>query len=425
VNGETVDRRDRHLLVGAGFSGLGVAAAFQRHGVPFDIVEADESLGGNWYHGVYETVHIISSRKTTEYADFPMPADWPDFPSAAQMLEYLKSYAEHWKLDEKIELRTRVERVAPLAGDLWEVELAGGERRVYGGVVVANGHHWDKRWPKYPGTFAGELIHSKDYKHPTQLRDKRVLVIGAGNSACDIAVEAARFARSAQISMRRGHWFLPKTMLGVPSVELMKSWMPLSLQRATLKALLRVVVGPYERYGLQHPDHRLFETHPTVNSELLHALRHGNVTPHPDVARWDGDQVEFVDGVREPFDLVVCATGYDVSFPFVAEGVVRWKDGMPQLIGGLLPPDHKNIYFFGVGQPRYGAGPLISAGAETLCTMVDTQRRLRHPLGAVLARLGQKPPKSHLQDPFELLRAARRGRRLLPKLPRIERFVMP
>ncbi len=422
---EVVDRSDRHLVIGAGFSGLGVAAAFSKNQIPFDVVEADGHIGGNWYHGVYETVHIISSRKTTEYSDFPMPESWPDFPSAGQMLEYLVSYARHFGLEKHIELRCRVVRVAPWEGDRWEVTLESGERRIYGGVVVANGHHWDKRWPSYPGTFSGEMIHSKDYKRAETLRDRRVLVIGAGNSACDIAAEAARFSKSAHISMRRGHWFLPKTMLGVPTVELMRPWMPKGLQRAFVKSLLRVVVGRYESYGLSHPDHQLFEKHPTLNSELLHHLRHGRVTPHPDVARWDGDAAVFVDGSREVFDLVVCATGFHLSFPFIADGVVTWKEDMPNLIGGLLPPEHKNIYFFGIGQPRYGAGPLITAGAETLCTMVETQRELHHPLGAILERLGQKPPRTHLLDPFEVLRATRFARRLVPRLPRFERFLMP
>lgn len=417
----TSDRRHEHAIIGAGFCGLGVAAAFARHGIPFTILEADDEIGGNWYHGVYETAHIISSRKTTQYSDFPMPEDWPDFPSADQMLTYLRSFADARGLREHVELSTRVDRVAPRGDGTWEVTLASGEERLYGGVVVANGHHWDKRWPSYPGTFTGEMFHSKDYKSPSVLRGKRVLVIGGGNSACDIAVEAARFSREAHISMRRGYWFLPKTMFGVPSIEFIKPWIPVGVQRAFVRTALRVIVGKYETYGLQKPDHAIFDKHPTINSELLYYIRHGRITPHPDVRRWDGDHVEFVDGARRPFDLVVCATGYHVSFPFVAEGVVEWDArGMPNLIGGVFPPKHKNIYFFGIGQPRYGAGPLITEGAESVAKMVEIQRRLSHPVGAVLARLGVKPLRSYLQDPFVVMRSARRGRRVLPLLPRLE-----
>jgi hypothetical protein len=420
----------RFAIVGAGFAGLGVAAAFRRHGIEYDQFEAEEGIGGNWHHGVYESVHIISSRKTTEYADLPMPADWPDFPSAAQMLAYLHAYADHHDLHRSIRLSTRVVRVAPesVVDGTWRVTSAasgGTEERVYDGVIVCNGHHWQRRMPDYPGKFCGEIIHSKDYRKPEQLAGKRVLVIGGGNSACDIAAIAARAAKSSHISMRRGYWFLPKTIFGVPLVELMQPWMPPFAQRAVTRAIAHVAVGPYERYGLQKPDHAPFEHHPTINSELLYYLRHGEIMPHPDIRRWDGNEVEFVDGTRETFDLVVAATGYDVSFPFLAEGVVRWEGGFPQLIAGLMPPDHKNIYFFGLGQPRYGAGPLISAGADLLCATIRSQERIAAPIGAILERLGERPPKTWLQDPFALLRRVKLGRRIMPRLPAIARIVGP
>jgi cation diffusion facilitator CzcD-associated flavoprotein CzcO len=412
----------KHAIVGAGFSGLGVAAAFRRHGIPFDVLEADDELGGNWYHGVYQTVHIISSRRTTEYSDFPMPADWPDFPSAAQMLQYLRSYAEHHQLRPRIQFRTRVQKIEPRFEN-WKLTLQSGEERVYEGVVVCNGHHWDKRMPQYPGTFSGELIHSKDYKSPEILRDKRVLVIGGGNSACDIAVEAARFAAESHISLRRGYWFVPKTMFGVPTVELMRPWMPAALQRRFIKAMVRVFVGRYGDYGLPEPDHEPLEHHPTINSELLYHLRHGRITPHPDIARWDGRHIEFSDGKRREIDLVVAATGYHVSFPFFGEGLLEWRRGMPVLIGGVVPPGRKNLYVFGLGQPRYGAGPLISQGADLLCVMVQTQSRLKSPLGSVLQRIGVQSPRSYLQDPFTLMRQMRVGKRVLPRLPSIERLI--
>lgn len=423
------DYRGKHAIIGAGFSGLGVAAAFTRGGTAFDILECSDDLGGNWYHGVYESVHIISSRKTTEYPDWPMPSHWPDFPSAAQMLMYLRGYAEHWQLRPHISFGTRIVHVEPAPGQdgCWLVTLdrSGAiETRVYGGVVVANGHHWDKKWPHYPGTFTGEMIHSKDYKTSAVLAGKRVLVIGGGNSSCDIAVEAARVARGSHISMRRGYWFLPKTMLGVPSAELVRPWMPVGLQRVLLKSLVRLIVGPYQNYGLCEPDHELFNRHPTINSELLYQLRHGRITPHPDISRWDGDVVEFVDGAKEPFDLVVCGTGYHTSFPMLAPGLVNFDvHGMPQLIAGMNP-EHKNLYVFGLGQPRYGAGPLISAGADLLHTMVETQKSLSSPLGAVLQRLGVKAPRSDLQDPFAILRQVRFGKRLLPRLPALEGWIM-
>jgi cation diffusion facilitator CzcD-associated flavoprotein CzcO len=177
------DRRDRMAVIGAGPVGLGMAKALKERGIPYDQLEADDDVGGNWYHGVYRTAHIISSRKTTEYADYPMPAHYPDFPSRAQMVDYLRDYARHFGLRAQIEFGAKVLIARPRADELWDVGLAGGEQRVYKGLLVCNGHHWSKRWPDYPGRFAGEYIHTKDYRDPAQLAGKRVLVIGGGNSA--------------------------------------------------------------------------------------------------------------------------------------------------------------------------------------------------------------------------------------------------
>jgi hypothetical protein len=416
--------QDKFLVIGAGFSGLGMAAAMQRSGIPFDIVEANDDVGGNWYNGVYETVHIISSRKTTEYKDFPMPSDWPDFPSGAQMISYLRSYADHYNLKEKTLFNTKVSRVTKADDDRWRVTLSNGESRVYRGVVVCSGHHWDRRMPQYPGEFSGQMIHSKDFKSNSQLQGKRVLVIGGGNSACDVAVEAGRVGVSSSISLRRGYWFLPKTLLGKPMVEIFQPWMPIWFQRGLLRAAVRVTIGEYKDYGLPQPDHKLYEHHPTVNSELLYALRHGRVKPRPDIARFDGEFVEFIDGTREAFDLIVAATGFHMSVPFVDGDVFLYKDNVPQLIASCIPIHHKNIFFFGFSQPRYGAGPLISLGAESICTIIKTQPRLKHPIGSVMVALGQRPPKSLLQDPFRLMQQIKAGQFIIPKLPLLEPYLM-
>jgi cation diffusion facilitator CzcD-associated flavoprotein CzcO len=414
--------RSKHLaLIGAGPVGLSVAKAFLEHGIPYEQLEADDDLGGNWYHGVYETAHIISSRKTTEYADFPMPDTYPDFPSARQMLEYLRSYAERFSLREQIQFDTKVLMCAPLADGSWEVELASGERRVYKGVAVCNGHHWDRRFPVYPGEFAGELIHSKDYQHPRQLEGKRVLVIGGGNSACDVAAEAARVGRSCDISLRRGYWFLPKTVFGVPLPETVPGWSPVWAQRLILRAVLRVIVGRYESYGLPKPDHRIFEAHPTLNSELLHYVKHGRIRPRPDIERYEGQRVHFKDGTSEEFDTVVCATGFNVSFPFLPPGLVPVRGSNAQLYGGCTLPGYKNLYVVGTAQVRYGFGPLMTPAADLLARLVKLQDEMELPIGLVLKESGARPPRTHLLDPHRALRHMRRARYTLPLLLRKER----
>jgi hypothetical protein len=416
------DRRDRMAVIGAGPVGLGVAKALKAHGVAYDQFEADDDVGGNWYHGVYVGAHIISSRKTTEFTDYPMPADYPDFPSRQQMIDYLRDYARHFELRGAIAFNTKVVLVRPRRDELWDVGLAGGEQRVYKGVMVCNGHHWSRRFPDYPGAFTGTFIHSKDYKSPAQLAGKRVLVIGGGNSACDIASEAARVGARCDLSLRRGYWFLPKSILGKPLVEALPLWLPVPLQRLLLRFVLKLVVGDYRRYGLPPPDHKIFEHHPTINSELLYYVKQGRITPRADVARFEGGRVAFVDGASEAYDVVVCATGYHVDFPFLPPGLVPVTGGLAHVYGGALLPEYRHLYIIGTMQPRYGFGPLLSEGAELLAMMVELQDRMELPLGRVLQALGQKPPASHLINPAAALRQMRRARKLLPRLlPRAER----
>jgi hypothetical protein len=378
----------RYCVIGAGYAGNGVAKALKDAGLDYDHIERNDVIGGNWYDGVYESTHIISSRDTTGYGDFPMPASYPDFPSRDQMLAYLNSYVDRFGLRDQIEFGTEVVRVEPLDDHGmggWAVELDSGEVRHYAGVVVANGHHWRKRYPSYPGEFTGREIHSRDYKRPADLEGERVLVVGVGNSGCDIAVEAAKSFGNATISMRRGNWFLPKTLFGMPVAELDRRWAPTWAQRRFLKAALRVAIGSYERYGLPKPDYELFEKHPIVNSQLLYQLRHGIVTAKPDLQRLEGRRVHFVDGTSADFDTIVYATGFDVCFPFLDHDLFEWQDGAPVRAGGFMAPGLANIYLFGLAQPRGGAGPLITAGAELLAELVRLQALVGRPIADVFA----------------------------------------
>jgi hypothetical protein len=434
------DFSGKFLIIGAGPCGLGIAKAFKEAGIVYDQAEADCEVGGNWYHGVYESAHIISSRKTTEYADFPMPSDYPDFPSRQQMADYYKLYADTFNLREHILFNTKIVMCLPQPDETWEVELVRTacvsgrdnennsdvenktEKRIYKGVIVANGHHWNRRFPEYDGEFSGEWMHSKDFKKTEQLTGKRVLIIGGGNSACDIAGEAARVAKEAHLSLRRGYWFLPKTLFGQPSAESWALYLPVFLQRAILKLMLKIVVGRYEDYGLPHPDHKLFEHHPTVSSEILHYLKHGRIKPHKDIKKFDGKTVEFVDGKKIEIDTIVCATGYFVSFPFLPDGLVPVKNGnIAQLYGGMVLPEYKNLYVFGTQQIRYGVGPLITPAAKLLTKMMKMQDEMELPIGLVMKESGAKLPETHLIDPISSLRKMRLADWTLPLLLRKEK----
>ena len=394
-----VSTEHKHLIIGAGFVGLGMAQALKAAKIPYDQVDASDDIGGNWYHGVYETAHIISSRKTTEFTHFPMPADYPDFPGAGQMLAYLRAFADHFQLRDSIECDRAVTHVYPVEHNQWQVIFGNGEERLYKGVILCNGHHWCKRLPTFQGTFEGELIHSKDYKHPGQLRGKRVLVIGGGNSACDVAAEAARVGAKCTLSMRESVWFIPKSFAGVPTVEWLKWWMPDWFQRLLVHGIIRLTLGPHKSYGLPQPCHRLFCKHPTLNNEVPYYLKHGRITPKPEVERLDGHSIRFVDGTVEDVDVVVCATGFHVAYPFLPPELNRVNGPMVQCYGGVHLPDYKGLYFVGWGQIRGGVGPTISAYGPFFTRCLKLQEELAVPLGLVFKELGESLPKTHLSDP--------------------------
>lgn len=399
-----IDTRSKHLIIGAGFVGLGMAQALQAAGIPYDQVDASDDIGGNWHHGVYATAHIISSRKITQFTHFPMPTNYPDFPSAQQMGDYLNAFANHFDLRKQIELNQTVKWVRPIELNQWEVTFANDERRIYKGILLCNGHHWSERFPQFQGQFNGEIIHSKAYKHPEQLRGKQVLVIGGGNSACDIAAEAARVGAKSILSLRESVWFIPKTFAGVPVTDLIQWWMPAGWQRLLAYGIIRLTFGNHADYGLPRPQYRIFDRHPTLNNEVPYYIKHGRIISKPGVKCLDGWQVEFVDGSREPFDLIVCATGFNVSYPFLPTELQRVEGVVVKCYGGAFLDDYKGIYYIGWGQARGGVGSLMSAYGPLLARLLKLQDQITVPLGLVFKATGQRLPTTHLSDPQQIFR---------------------
>jgi hypothetical protein len=245
-------------------------------------------------------------------------------------------------------------------------------------VVVANGHHWDPRWPEpsFPGaeTFPGEQIHAHYYKTPDTLAGKRVLVLGIGNSACDIAVESSRVADETYLAMRRGAHILPKFLFGVPTDHLTDSPLargPLKLQQLSMAAMLRLAQGKVTDYGLPKPDHAVLHAHPTVSDDLLTRLGHGDLTVKPNIERFESSKVFFADGSAAEVDVVVYCTGYKVSFPFLSEKVVRASDNHVDLYRRVVDPEHPGLYFVGLIQPLGAIMPLAEVQSEWVADLVQ------------------------------------------------------
>lgn len=374
IDEEILDRSDAFCVIGAGPSGLTALKNFSQAGIPVEGFDASADLGGVWNiaqpsGSVYESTHMISSKRMTAFRDWPMPDEFPEYPSHAQALTYLRSYAERFEILPLIQFSTRVISVEK-SGTHWVVRFADGTTRRYRGVVIANGHHRVPNLPEIPGEFRGDFIHSHDYKSAAQLRGKRVLVIGAGNSGCDIAVDAAQQAASCTLSMRRGYHIVPKFLRGYPIDQwgelLQRLYVPLFLRRWILARGTYTGLGRPANFGLPAPDHQFLETHPLINSQLMYYAGHGRIQPKPAVARFEGHEAIFSDKSRAAFDLVIAATGYQINFPFIAREDLNWRDGMPRLYLHAFHPTDDSLFVAGMIQPDSGQWGLTDLQARVM-----------------------------------------------------------
>lgn len=380
---------EKVCVIGAGSSGIAACQVLNARRIPFECFEKGSEVGGNWRYendngmsSAYRSLHINTSRRMMAYKTFPMPESYPDYPSHFQIAAYFDDYVDHFGLREKIRFRTEVVAVKPVEGE-WEVTVADAdgnrEAHSYRAVLVANGHHWDPRWPEpaFPGSedFEGEQLHVHHYREPEVLRDKRVLVLGIGNSATDIAVEASRIADKTFLAMRRGAYVMPKYMNGKPTDEAASpilTRMPLWFQRFVLERMVGLTAGDMTAYGLPQPDHKLLEAHPTVSAELLSRLGHGDILVKPNIDRFSGGRrVRFADGSEEEIDLVVYCTGYKITFPFFDPELVKADGNRLPLYRRVASVDQPGLYFVGFIQPLGAIMPLAEAQSEWIADLLS------------------------------------------------------
>ena len=347
-----------YAIIGAGPMGLCAARQLLKHGIEFVGFEQHHDVGGLWdidnpHSTMYQSAHLISSKTTTEFREFPMPAHVAPYPHHSQMREYFRQYARHFDLYRHFQLGTQVRSVKRLSTG-WElISQSGDALRTwrFDGILIANGTLHTPNQPQLPGDFSGQVIHSAAYKDAGQFTGKRVLIVGCGNSACDIAVDAVHHAASVDLSVRRGYHFLPKFFLGRPIDTFSGAVrLPRRLKQWLDGLIVRSLIGKPSHYGLPDPDYRLYESHPVMNALVLHHLGHGDIRPRTDVQHCDGQRVTFTDGTHGDYDLVVQATGYRLNYPFIAREELNWptEAGAPQLYLNVFHPEHDDIFMLGM-----------------------------------------------------------------------------
>ena len=366
---------NRYAVIGAGPSGLAAARALTRRGIGVDGYEASHGVGGLWdisnpRSTMYESAHLISSRTTTEFAEFPLRTD-VDYPGHRVLCDYFREYADRFGLTALFRFRTAVTRLEPRDGgwDLTSDGPEGARTRWYAGVVLANGTLATPNVPAFRGEFSGELLHTSAYKSASQLTGRRVLLVGAGNSGCDIAVDAVHHAASVDMSVRRGYYFVPRYLFGRPSDTLNQGRpLPRRLKQAVDSRVLKVFTGDPVRFGFPRPDYRIYESHPIVNTQILGHLGQGDLRIRADVERFDGTTVRFRDASSDDYDLVLLATGYRLDYPFVDRRHLQWQGASPRLFLNMFPASFNGLYVMGMieasgigWQGRYEQAELLAA----------------------------------------------------------------
>uniref|UniRef100_A0A667ZC43 Flavin-containing monooxygenase n=1 Tax=Myripristis murdjan TaxID=586833 RepID=A0A667ZC43_9TELE len=381
-------------IIGAGSSGLACIKTCLDEGLEPVCFESSDDIGGLWRFkenpepdraSIYHSVIINTSKEMMCFSDFPIPGHFPNYMHNSLIMEYFRMYADHFQLTRHIRFNTKVLQVKQRSdfshSGQWDVETENKdgkkERHIFDAVMICIGHHCHPNMPlqDFPGihSFKGKYFHSRDYKTPEEWRDKKVVVIGIGNSGGDIAVELSRVTKQLYLSTRRGAWVLNRVSHnGIP--------LDLTFSRAVNFVLNAIPFGLYcslgERqlnqrfnhslYNLK-PKHRLFSQHPTLNDELPNRILSGTVQVKPNIRKFEGSSVEFEDGsVVEDVDLVVFATGYRFSFPFLASHVISVSGNQAPLFKYVFPPelDRPTLAVIGLVQPLGAIMPISEMQAR-------------------------------------------------------------
>jgi cation diffusion facilitator CzcD-associated flavoprotein CzcO len=370
----------RTAIIGAGISGLTAGKMLADYGIPYTCFEASDRVGGNWafrnpngWSSAYRSLHIDTSKYRLSFQDYPMPESYPDFPHHTDIKAYLDGYARDFGLLDNIEFNNGVVHAKRHEGGGWTLELQDGSRRDFDFLIVGNGHHWDARYPEFPGEFAGETIHSHHYIDPTEplnLHGKRVLVVGLGNSAADITVELSSKStkNTVYLSTRSGAWIVPKYIAGRPGDRFWATlpYVPLGWQRKMVQVFGKVQAGDPTLWGLPKPDHKLFEAHPTQSVELPLRLGSGDVIPKPNIRLLDGNTVHFEDGTSAEIDVIIYATGYNITFPFFDTDFISAPGNQIRLYKRIFKPGIPDLAFAGLAQSVPTLFPFVEAQARLI-----------------------------------------------------------
>lgn len=400
----------RICVVGGGPSGLTATKTLLQSGLDVDCYEMSPHIGGHWVLGnpngrssAYESLRTNTTKKMSRFSDFEMPSTWPEFPSCARVREWLEAYVDHFSFRANIRTSAEVVAAKPRAGGGWHVTINNNGQTFhaeYDALVAASGSYWNPQIPQWPGQFDGEIFHAQKYLSPTipvDTTEKNVIVVGIGNTGCELACEiAAASSKVVHLAARSGTWIMPKTIDGVPAAEGVPLSHPtdpvpeelLELSELEREALLTKLASQkiretygermkrFEALGLPPaPEHPL-RKRPTLSQDILDSLESGSVLAKPNIKSLEHGHVCFEDGQRVAAEIIICATGYRLSYPYLGQDIADTRDNDLTLFCGVVPPDRDDLFYIGVSRPTGAFWPIAEAQSKFVAAILTKTYRL-------------------------------------------------
>lgn len=374
--------RTEAVVVGAGPAGLAVAACLKRVGVPFILLEQGDKIGATW-HRHYDRLHLHTDKAHSELPFLHYPKDYPKYPSRGQVIEYLEHYARHFEVTARF--GAKVVRANHRNG-IWHTEATDGDY-VSPHLIIATGYNGQPYIPVWPGQndFGREILHSSAYRNGAPYRNKRVLVVGFGNSGGEIAIDLWEHGARPSISVRSPVNVVPRDLFGIPilTIAIPMARLPPRLADALGAPLVRLTIGRLSKLGLRKAAFGPFtqiegrERIPLVDVGTVKLLREGQLDVVPGVERFGEREVVFTDGTRRAFDAVVLATGYRPALDAFLEQAASVCDnhGTPLVSG--RESRLRGLYFCGFYVTAAGMFREIGIEAKRIARHIAARRATR------------------------------------------------
>jgi len=391
-------------VIGAGPSGLTAVKTLSQAGLDVTCYDGSPYVGGHWVidnptgrSSAYQSLRTNTTKKMSRFSDFELPDDWPEFPSFDRVRTWLESYVDHFDFRDRIKLSNEVIGAEPVDSGGWKLtvrDVDGAERtEQFSALIAASGTYWDQKMPSWQGQFNGTIIHAQDYRSPSALsiKGKHVVVVGIGNTGCELACELSRSdAASVSLSARSGTWILPKTVDGVPASESAPMTHPtdpvpdalikmtederdaavIAMASASIKETHSERMVRFAELGLPPAPDQPFLKRPTVSQDLLEYLESGDLKAKPDIKQLDGSELVYADGERAPADVIICATGYHLSYPYLSKGIADTSDDDLELFCGIMPSNRRNLFYIGISRPFGAFWPIAEAQAQFVAKLL-------------------------------------------------------